>query len=86
MHFFEWLETISHYGCQAVGLDWTINLGVAIYKIGSKVDFQGNMGPNILLVPIPVIEQEVKRLFDSYGQHSGGNGHVINLGHGMAPE
>jgi uroporphyrinogen decarboxylase len=81
-----WLEAISQCGCHAVGLDWTVDLGVARAKIGSKVALQGNMDPNILLAPIPVIEQEVKRLLGSYGQHSAGNGHVFNLGHGITPD
>lgn len=81
-----WLDAISQCGCHAVGLDWTVDLGAARTKIGEKVALQGNMDPNVLLAPIPVIEEEVKRLLAAYGQHSAGNGHIFNLGHGITPD
>tara|TARA_B100000767_G_scaffold132779_1_gene126036 strand:+ start:835 stop:1908 length:1074 start_codon:yes stop_codon:yes gene_type:complete len=81
-----WLDAISECGCHAVGLDWTVDLGAAKAQIGNKVALQGNMDPSILLAPIPVIEQEVKRLLTSYGQHGPGDGHIFNLGHGITPD
>ena len=81
-----WLDAISQCGCHAVGLDWTVDLGVAKAKVGSQVALQGNMDPNILLAPISVIEEEVKRLLASYGQHDADSGHVFNLGHGITPD
>lgn len=79
----QWLEKIAAIGCQAVGLDWTIDIGDARQRIGDKVALQGNMDPCVLYSSPEAIQQEVKRILQSYGQ---GSGHVFNLGHGIHPE
>lgn len=81
-----WLENISECGCDAIGLDWSSNIGTARTKVGSKVALQGNMDPSILRSPIPVIESEVQRILDSFGKHNISSGHVFNLGHGITPD
>jgi uroporphyrinogen decarboxylase len=75
-----WLESIAATGCDAVGLDWTIDMADAKKRIGHKVALQGNMDPSMLYASAPRIEQEVQTILDSYGQ---GPGHVFNLGHGI---
>lgn len=75
-----WLEHIAATGCDAVGLDWTINIGEARARVGDKVVLQGNMDPSILYAPKDRIEQEVKLILDGFGH---GEGHVFNLGHGI---
>lgn len=75
-----WLEAIAATGCDAVGLDWTINIAEARARVGHKVALQGNMDPSILYAPAPRIEQEVKTILEGYGH---GSGHVFNLGHGI---
>ena len=54
-----WLEDIAATGCDAVGLDWTIDIENAKARIGDKVALQGNMDPSMLYAPLPRIEQEV---------------------------
>ena len=44
-----WLEKIAACGADAVGLDWTIDIGDARRRVGDKVALQGNMDPSILL-------------------------------------
>lgn len=78
-----WLEEIASTGCDAVGLDWTIEISNARQRIGDKVALQGNMDPSILLAPQERIRQEVQHILDGYGQ---GSGHVFNLGHGITPD
>lgn len=78
-----WLEDIADSGCDAVGLDWTIDIGTARRRIGSKVALQGNMDPTILYASPDSIRAEVKRILASFGA---GNGHVFNLGHGITPD
>lgn len=78
-----WLEDIAASGCDAVGLDWTIDIGSARQRIGSKVALQGNMDPTILYASPDSIRAEVKRILASFGA---GNGHVFNLGHGITPD
>ncbi len=75
-----WLEKIAATGCDAVGLDWTINIAEAKSRIGDKVALQGNMDPSILYAPAARIEQEVGLILDGFGK---GSGHVFNLGHGI---
>lgn len=78
-----WLEQIAATGCDAVGLDWTIEIGEARKRIGDKVALQGNMDPAMLRAPDERIRQEVKHILESYGD---GSGHVFNLGHGITPD
>ena len=75
-----WLEAIANTGCDAVGLDWTVNLAEAKARIGHKVALQGNMDPSVLYAPQARIEQEVRQILQDFGN---GSGHVFNLGHGI---
>ncbi|SMB84134.1 uroporphyrinogen decarboxylase [Pasteurella testudinis DSM 23072] len=75
-----WLEAIAATGCDAVGLDWTVNLADARQRIGHKVALQGNMDPSVLYADKVRIEQEVQQILSDFGQ---GSGHVFNLGHGI---
>ncbi len=78
-----WLEDIADSGCDCVGLDWTIDIGRARARIGSKVSLQGNMDPSILYATPQAIRAEVGRILQDFGP---GNGHVFNLGHGITPD
>lgn len=76
-----WLESIANTGCDAVGLDWTIDIGSARQRVGHKVALQGNMDPAVLFASPDAIRAEVERILGSYGY---GSGHVFNLGHGIS--
>ena len=78
----QWLETMADTGADALGLDWTTDLGQARQRVGHKVALQGNMDPAVLYSSPDSIRAEVKRILDSYGQ---GPGHIFNLGHGITP-
>ncbi|MDX1408637.1 MAG: uroporphyrinogen decarboxylase, partial [Saprospiraceae bacterium] len=43
-----WLEKIADSGCDAVGVDWTIDIGAARRRIGDRVALQGNLDPAVL--------------------------------------
>lgn len=75
-----WLESMADIGADALGLDWTIDIGEARKRVGDKVALQGNFDPAILLSTPQAIEREVANILASYGQ---GSGHVFNLGHGI---
>lgn len=79
----QWLESMASTGCQALGLDWTTDIGNARQRVGDKVALQGNMDPSILYASPDSIRAEVKRILSSFGP---GEGHVFNLGHGITPE
>lgn len=78
-----WLESIADAGADALGLDWTCDIGEARRRVGSKVALQGNMDPTVLYANHQAIRQEVSNILKSYGS---GTGHVFNLGHGITPE
>ncbi|MGA3678686.1 uroporphyrinogen decarboxylase [Pseudomonas graminis] len=78
-----WLESIADAGADALGLDWTCDIGEARRRVGSKVALQGNMDPTVLYANPNAIRQEVSSILASYGS---GTGHVFNLGHGITPE
>lgn len=79
----QWLEKIANTGCDALGLDWTVELADARKRVGGQVALQGNMDPAMLYASPTRIREEVARLLESYGH---GNGHVFNLGHGITPD
>ena len=81
-----WLEAIAGTGCQAVGLDWSIDIGTARTRLDDKVALQGNLDPAILRAPAAVIERAVAGILESYGPHRSDSGHVFNLGHGITPD
>jgi uroporphyrinogen decarboxylase len=78
-----WLERIAAIGADAVGLDWTVDIGAVRRLIGERVALQGNMDPNMLYAGPERIRAEVKSILASFGA---GNGHVFNLGHGITPD
>jgi len=76
-----WLESIAAIGCDAIGLDWTIDIGAARRRVGDQVALQGNLDPAVLFSGPDTIRAEVGKVLRSYGP---GNGHVFNLGHGIS--
>ena len=77
-----WLEDIAASGCDAVGLDWTIDLGEARRRVGARVALQGNLDPAVLLATPEAVARETQRVLESFGP--GNTGHVFNLGHGIS--
>lgn len=75
-----WLEAIADTSCDAIGLDWTVDIANARERVGHKVALQGNMDPSVLYASPERIEQEVKNILAGFGN---GSGHVFNLGHGI---
>lgn len=78
-----WLGSIAAIGCDAVGVDWTTDLGVARSAVAGKVALQGNLDPSALFAPPDTLRKETLRVLDSFGA---GPGHVFNLGHGITPD
>ena len=78
-----WLEDIVSSGCDAIGLDWTVNLKQARERVGDRVALQGNIDPMALFGTEAAIRQEVRRVIDDFGPVTNG-GHVFNLGHGIS--
>jgi uroporphyrinogen decarboxylase len=83
-----WLEHIAATGCDAVGLDWNVDLGAARARIGSTCALQGNLDPMVLFAPEAAIRREARRIVEAFGPPRRGDGtmggHVFNLGHGIS--
>ncbi len=81
-----WLEAMSHSGADALGVDWTVNLGAAREQVGHRVALQGNLDPAILFAPPDRIAEQARAVLDSFGPVSADAavGHVFNLGHGIS--
>ncbi len=77
-----WLESIAASGCDAVGLDWTVDPADARRRVGGSVALQGNLDPAALIAAPARVREQVRRVLDSFGPAPG---HVFNLGHGIAP-
>ena len=78
----QWLEDIVRTGCDAIGLDWTVDIGEARARVGREVALQGNLDPSVLYASPERIQEEAALILDSFGA---GTGHVFNLGHGIHP-
>ena len=79
-----WLDEIAGIGCDAVGVDWTVNLGRARALVGSRCALQGNLDPMVLMAGAEAVRTEAIRVLDDFGPPQAGAGHVFNLGHGIS--
>jgi uroporphyrinogen decarboxylase len=77
----QWLEWLAECGADALGVDWTVDLGEARNRVGDRVALQGNLDPAVLVSSPAAIRQEAQKTLASYGK---GDGHVFNLGHGVS--
>jgi len=75
-----WLEAMADAGCDAIGVDWTIDIGQARARVGSRVALQGNLDPEVLLAGPQAVRDGARAVLASFGR---GHGHVFNLGHGV---
>lgn len=72
-----WFEKIMSSGCDAIGVDWTVDLS-SLPK--EKVAIQGNLDPTVLYGNRHTIEESANQVLKEYGHY---NGHIFNLGHGI---
>jgi uroporphyrinogen decarboxylase len=79
-----WLEQIAATGCDAVGVDWTVNHGQARARVGERCAIQGNLDPMVLMAGPEQIRGEALKALESFGVPQPGIGHVFNLGHGIS--
>jgi uroporphyrinogen decarboxylase len=76
----QWLEAIADTGCDALGLDWTIDIDEARQRVGERVALQGNLDPCVLYADPDSIRAAARDIITRFGCH---NGHIFNLGHGI---
>ncbi|MEF8834503.1 MAG: uroporphyrinogen decarboxylase [Halofilum sp. (in: g-proteobacteria)] len=78
----QWLEDLAATGCDALGLDWTIDLADARRRVGDRVALQGNLDPCVLHASADTVRRETRAVLERAGDAPG---HIFNLGHGVQP-
>lgn len=67
----------------AISLDWHCDLGALRKSLPKGIALQGNLDPDVLYAPLPVIRKEVNALLKKM---KGDQGYIFNLGHGITPD
>ncbi|HET7930994.1 MAG TPA: uroporphyrinogen decarboxylase, partial [Rhodanobacteraceae bacterium] len=62
-----WLEQMAGAGADALGLDWTQDIGEARRRVGDKVALQGNLDPAVLLAAPDIIREQAGRILAGFG-------------------
>jgi len=73
-------DDIANTGCDAMGVDWTSDIGKLRHDVGDRLALQGNLDPGVLYAEADIVRREVSKVLDSFGH---GDGHIFNLGHGI---
>jgi uroporphyrinogen decarboxylase len=78
-----WLESMAESGADALGIDWTQDIGEARRRVGDKVALQGNLDPAVLRASPEQIREQAGLVLEGFGH---GSGHAFNLGHGVTQD
>ncbi len=76
-------DAIREVGADVVGLDWRVDLRAAWRCLGDGVAVQGNLDPQVMLAPLPLLKKRAAAVLEGAGSRPG---HIFNLGHGVLPE
>jgi len=78
----ELLPLMGTAGADVVGVDYRVELGDAIERLGPEYAVQGNLDPALLFAPWEALAARVEDIVTA-GRAAGG--HIFNLGHGVLP-
>src|SRR5690606_7640611 len=78
----ELLPLMGTAGADVVGVDYRVDLGDAIERLGPKYAVQGTLDPALLFAPWEALSARVEEIVRA-GQRAGG--HIFNHGHGVLP-
>ncbi len=76
------LGAAAESGATVLSVDWRVDLATVREQVGPRIALQGNVDPCVLLGP----EEGVRRAACQAVEHTGGIGHILNLGHGILPQ
>jgi uroporphyrinogen decarboxylase len=76
------MRYVERTGVDAVGLDWTVDLGFVREAVQSRVPVQGNLDPLVLRAGGPALDRAVDRIVTLLA----GKPFIFNLGHGILPD
>jgi len=74
-------EYFKEVNCEAVGLDWTMDIQQSRQLVGAHKVLQGNLDPCLLYAEDEVIRNETRKMLEAFGDK-----HIVNLGHGVYPD
>ncbi len=74
-----YLEAVA---IDAIGLDWTVELGFARDEIQKRRPIQGNLDPLALLVGGAALDRSIDAILEAFA----GGPFIFNLGHGVLPD
>ncbi len=72
------LDQLQESGADAVGLDWTVDIGKAREQLDG-MPVQGNLDPSYLFGDPEFVREKTRAVIES----AGNEGHILNLGHGV---
>lgn len=75
-------EAMGDLNCDAIGLDWTMDIAESRKLIGNSKTLQGNMDPCLLYADYTTIKAETIKMLKAFGPQR----HIANLGHGLYPD
>jgi uroporphyrinogen decarboxylase len=73
------LPSIARAGADVLSVDWRVDLAELRRTLGPKVAIQGNVDPAVLFGP----PEKIRAATCAAVQSLGGQGHILNLGHGI---
>lgn len=79
----QWISKIAQTGCNAIGVDWTVDLGAACEQANCTI--QGNLDPMALTSDREQLRYHTTKVLEQLGRPLSGNKHIFNLGHGILP-
>ena len=76
------LRVLIEHRVNAVGLDWTVELGFARDQVQARRPVQGNLDPLALLTGGAPLDRSIDSILEALA----GGPFIFNLGHGILPE
>ena len=75
------LPSVARAGANVLSVDWRMDLSAVRKLVGPQLALQGNVDPCVLLGSTEKIRAAAGQAIEA----TGGNGHILNLGHGILP-
>lgn len=76
------VHEIAKLNCNTVGLDWNMDAATVRSMVGESRTLQGNLDPCVLYGSHETVENETKKMLNTFKSSR----HIVNLGHGVYPD
>jgi len=75
-------EEMGKLNCEAIGLDWNMDIAESRKLIGDHKTLQGNLDPCALYGSFDEVKRATRKMLEEFGDAR----HIANLGHGVYPD